>query len=83
MLTKAQVKQCFKRAYQAIVSGRQGQSSVEYALVLFAFLSVALALALLWHAGRDGNLLRRVVAAASHLWGGGDVLGSTNDILLF
>ena len=62
--------------------GRRGQSTVEYALVLLAFLAVAVALGALWHAGRDGRLLRIALEAASHLFGG-DALGSDNDILLF
>ena len=39
------------------IPGARGQSSVEYLLVVLAFLAMALALAGLWHAGRDGALL--------------------------
>lgn len=63
--------------------GTRGQSTVEYAVVLLAFLAMVAALAALWHAGREGRLLRLVVSAASHLLGGGDALGSANDVLLF
>ena len=60
-----------------------GQASMEYALVTLAFMSMLTALALLWHAGRDGSLLQRAVEAGSHLWEGGDVLGAMRDVALF
>jgi hypothetical protein len=63
--------------------GSRGQSTVEYAVVLLAFLAIVVAFAALWHAGRDGLLIRRATQAASHLFGGGDALGSAKDILLF
>ena len=61
---------------------QRGQSTVEYALVLLAFLSVAVALAVVWHAGKSG-LLDRAVGSSSHRLGGGDMLGSFRDILLY
>lgn len=61
----------------------RGQSTVEYALVVVAFLSMVLALGVLWHAGRDGALLHRATEAASHQMGGSNVLGSARDISLF
>ena len=61
----------------------RGQSTVEYALVLVAFLSMSAAMACLWHAGREGVLLDLATSAASHLWQGGDVLGSLKDVSLF
>ena len=61
----------------------RGQSTVEYALVIVAFLSMAIALAAVWHAGRSGGLLDQAVDASSHQLGGGDALGSWRDISLF
>ena len=61
----------------------RGQSTVEYALVLVAFLSMAMALAGLWYASRSGRLLDQAVDASSHQLGGGDALGSWRDISLF
>lgn len=61
----------------------RGQSSVEYVLVMIAFLSMVLALGSLWHAGRDGALLNQAVEASSHQLGGSDALGSMRDIALF
>lgn len=43
-----------------------GQSTLEYALVLVAFLSMVAALGLVWHAARDGTLVRLATDAASH-----------------
>ena len=60
---------------------RSGQSTLEYLLLLVAFVAMVGALALLWHAARDGRLLALATDAASHGSGGGavsmlkDVLG--------
>lgn len=62
---------------------RRGQSTVEYALVLLAFLSMCTALAALWHVARDGRLLDLAVGASSHQLGGDDPLGAARDIVLF
>ena len=50
---------------------RSGQSTLEYLLLLVAFVAMVGALALLWHAARDGRLLELSVDAASHSSGGG------------
>ena len=63
--------------------GTSGQSTVEYAVVLFAFLSLVVALGALWRAGRDGRLLNLAIEAASHLLGAGDALVHAEDVLLF
>ena len=60
-----------------------GQGTLEYALVLFAFLAVVGALAAMWHVGRDGRLLQLAKKAASHLLGAGNAIGSARDVLLF
>lgn len=62
--------------------GERGQSTVEYLLVLIAFLASLLAMGALWHTGRDGALLRRAVGASSHTQGAGAV-SSLQDISLF
>lgn len=43
-----------------------GQSTLEYALVLMAFLSMLTALGLVWHAARDGALVRAATDASAH-----------------
>ena len=54
-------------------SGCSGQSTLEYLLLLVAFVAMVGALALLWHAARDGRLLALATDAASHGSGGGAV----------
>lgn len=63
--------------------GTSGQSTVEYAVVLFAFLSLVVALGALWRASRDGKLLTLAIEAASHLLESGDALVHAEDVLLF
>lgn len=63
--------------------GVRGQSTVEYALVLMAFLSMSLTLGILWHAARSGRLLDLATQASSHQLGGGDALGEARDLALF
>lgn len=67
--------------------GTSGQSTVEYAVVLCAFLALVTALGALWHAGRDGKLLSIAIQAASHLCSGAglnpDALLHVEDVLLF
>lgn len=53
--------------------GRAGQSTLEYLLLLVAFVAMVGALALIWHAARDGRLLSLATEAASHGSGGGTV----------
>jgi hypothetical protein len=60
-----------------------GQSTVEYAIVLAAFLAMVLALGLMWHAAKDGRLLRLAVDAASHGTGGDVTVGFLQDVALF
>lgn len=60
----------------------RGQATVEYALVLVAFLSIALGLGAVWRAVRDGGLLDGAVGAASHTWSG-SMLGTLRDIALY
>lgn len=61
----------------------RGQSTVEYALVLFAFLSCMGAMGVMWHTARNGPLVQRSVECSSHALSGADVLGSAQDIALY
>ena len=45
---------------------QSGQSTLEYALVLMAFVSMVVAMGALWHAAHDGSLLERARRYASH-----------------
>ena len=51
----------------------RGQATLEYLLLLAAFMAMVLALGSLWHAARDGRLLDLASGAASHGSGSGTV----------
>ena len=61
----------------------RGQATVEYALVLFAFLASIVAMGSLWHAAREGALVRLCMESASHGLSGGQAIASAQDILLY
>lgn len=58
----------------------QGQSTVEYAVVLAVSLGIVGALGLLWKLGAQGKLQELAAEAASHILGN---LGGFRDIALF
>lgn len=62
---------------------RDGQSTVEYALVLVAFLAAMLALGAVWHSARDGGLQRLAERAASHAMASAQATAGFVDIVLF
>ena len=49
-----------------VLREESAQSTVEYAIVTVALLSIVLAIAGLWRAGADGRLAALVERAASH-----------------
>ena len=53
--------------------GELGQSTVEYLLVLVAFLAMIAALGALWRAGSGGGLVQLATETASHGQGQGTV----------
>lgn len=55
------------------MTGCSGQSTLEYLVVLAAFMAVVSALALMWRMAADGRLVSLAVDAASHGAGGGAV----------
>lgn len=55
----------------ALPRDASGQSTVEYAVLLVAFVAMAAALAALWHAASDGVLLGLATQSASHGTGQG------------
>lgn len=63
--------------------GECGQATVEYALVLCAFLATVVALGVMWHAVRDGALLRRCMEALSHRFAASGAIGSAQDVSLY
>ncbi len=64
-------------------AGKGGQSTVEYALVLLAFVSMLVTFGLLWHAVRDGRLLHLAGEASSHSFSGGVDAQAFQDIALY
>lgn len=60
-----------------------GQATLEYAVVLMAFLTMLIALAAMWHAARDGRLLDLAVEASSHAITEGGEVGAVQDILCY
>ena len=63
--------------------GQRGQASVEYALVLLAFLGTAIALCALWHAAQAGTLQRRARAHVSHSLEGGVTVELMQDLTAY
>jgi len=62
---------------------RDGQATVEYALVLVAFASMVAAMGVIWHFGRDGELIRLAMRWASHSLGEGLSAGVLQDVCLY
>lgn len=61
---------------------RSGQSTVEFAIVMAAFLSVALGISALWHAIDQGLFVQHALQSASHHLQGVD-LGAWGDVLAY
>lgn len=56
----------FRRVLMGLASDERGQSTVEYAVVMAASLTVVVALGLLWNAVDGGMFVQHAVASASH-----------------
>ena len=67
----------------AWLRAEQGQSSVEFALVAIAMLSVMAGIAALWRFGETGGLLRLASEAASHATGSGGLAAAVHDVSRF
>lgn len=67
----------------SLVHECRGQSTVEYVLVLSAFLAMLLALGAVWEAAGAGDLARLGESASSHSLSGEGMLGGMRDIVLF
>lgn len=55
-----------RRAFTRLRGGSQGQGTLEYALVLFAFLGVLAGLGAIGHVLGEGDLVRHALQSASH-----------------
>lgn len=65
-----------------LLLGHAGQSTVEFAIVTAAFLSVALGFSALWHALDQGLFVQHALQCASHHLQGVDV-GAWGDVLAY
>ena len=72
-----------KRRPSCLAVDEAGQSSVEYALVLGAFLALVLALGLVWSVVGQGGLQRASQRAASHAIEGAGAVDGIRDLVLF
>lgn len=72
-----------KRRPSCLAVDETGQSSVEYALVLGAFLALVLALGLVWSVVGQGGLQRASERAASHAIEGAGAVDGIRDLVLF
>ena len=72
-----------KRRPSCLAVDEAGQSSVEYALVLGAFLALVLALGLVWSVVGQGGLQRASERAASHAIEGAGAVEGIRDLVLF
>lgn len=72
-----------KRRPNCLAVDEAGQSSVEYALVLGAFLALVLALGLVWSVVGQGGLQRASERAASHAIEGAGAVDGIRDLVLF
>ena len=72
-----------KRRTSCLAVDEAGQSSVEYALVLGAFLALVLALGLVWSVVGQGGLQRASERAASHAIEGAGAVDGIRDLVLF
>lgn len=69
--------------WKMAVRDERGQATLEYAFVLMAFLALLMGLAAMWHAARDGRLLRLAVEAAPNAITEGGEVGAVQDILSY
>ena len=70
------------RGFSRMFRNRTGQATVEFALVLFAFLAFVAGLGALCDFGRSGALAEHASESASHTIGGSDV-GAWADVLAY
>lgn len=71
-----------RRCFQMYSTREQGQGTMEYMVVVVAFLAMICALGALFRAFAEGTVVQDSVSAASHTTAQG-VLGDLQDILLY
>ena len=68
---------------KGLAGGTDGQSTLEYALVLFALLASIAALGTVLTVLRDPSSFEAVVATSAHTLGGADPIGAAQDLVVF
>ncbi len=63
--------------------GQRGQATVEYALVLLAFLATIVSFCALWRQAQEGSLQRRAREAAAHNLDDGVSVGLLQDLAAY
>lgn len=53
-------------AEETAARGRSGQGTVEYAIVLFAFMAIVVGLGAIWHLLEAGDPVQHALQSASH-----------------
>ena len=71
-----------KRVGGLLLREESGQATTEYAVVLAAFMAMLAVVGAIWHAARDGALLRLSEQSSAYAVEGGG-LGGWQDILAF
>lgn len=66
-----------------LLRGQAGQATVEYALLLTAFMAILMSLAAIFHASCDGKFLSHVLTALPFTFGEPGSVGVWQDVLLF
>ncbi len=72
----------FAKTKCGVLSDAKGQSTVEYALVLFAFLAIVVALSRVVGYAGSGRLYATIAGSGSHSLEG-DVLSVFQDVILY
>lgn len=68
---------------RCLAQDKSGQATVEYAVLLVAFLMVVVGLGAIWRASSTGKLLELAQESCSHSFQASPDLNAWKDILLF
>ena len=66
-----------------MIRGTSGQSTLEYALIMFALLASIAAMGTLAVFLREPSTYRTVIEGSAHAFAGSDALGSVQDLAVF
>lgn len=72
-----------KSHYFALVCGCSGQSTLEYALVMFALLASIVAMGVVLGFVQDPSFFKTVIDGSAHVLTGSDAFGAVQDLAAF